>query len=654
MGVKFSNNATTTLAAGISASDLSITLPAGHGARFPALLAGDWFYLTLIDASGNMEIVKVTGRATDVLTVSRAAEGTSARAFSIGTTVSHRLTAQGLQDYGNQLMGAGHMFTVYWWPGSRAGIPAGCVPADGQTLTRALYPDAYAEIAAGKMPVVTEAAWSADPLQRGAYTLGDGSTTFRMPDYNGKQPGSIGAVFLRGDGVNSSGTAGTLQGDAIRNITGALSPNSDGAEGGWFGSDGGSGALAPRSTNASVFVPTLASNPSGRRAGISFDASRIVPTASENRPINVTGCWIIKLFGAVTNAGSLDAAALNTSKLDKTVFYDRAGTSGALSWRNKIINGNFDVWQRGTSVTPPNALDTFLADRFSVFSNTGSKTVYSKQSCLGTEPFTAKSYLRVVNTGMTSTDGCQISHRIEDARVCDGKTLTLSFWAKADSVKKMTFHVWRRFNATDGTTHVTAPIAKVFDLTTNWQKFTHTFTIPASVYPAPTYTNVSMTELGFKVSADADTVSTYPFFAPIQGQSGTFDVAQIQLEEGTVATPFEHRPYSVELALCQRYYQLLTAGFGIVGSSTVVHRFTMPFVVPMRAVPSLLLPNTPTPEVQTGTTGARMINALATQYSSTQNAQVDLIIASTTAAAGQVVTSASWSESACIRASAEL
>lgn len=82
MGIKFKNNAFGTLSAGIIAGDLTINLTAGHGARFPSLSAGDYFYSTLIDASGNLEIVKVTARATDALTVVRAQDGTSARAYS--------------------------------------------------------------------------------------------------------------------------------------------------------------------------------------------------------------------------------------------------------------------------------------------------------------------------------------------------------------------------------------------------------------------------------------------------------------------------------------------------------------------------------------------------------------------------------------------
>jgi hypothetical protein len=93
MGIKLSNNAFGTLASGINSSATSITLTTGQGARFPTLSAGDYFYATLIDTSNNLEIVKCTARSTDVLTVARAQENTTARSYSTGDRIEIRLTA---------------------------------------------------------------------------------------------------------------------------------------------------------------------------------------------------------------------------------------------------------------------------------------------------------------------------------------------------------------------------------------------------------------------------------------------------------------------------------------------------------------------------------------------------------------------------------
>jgi hypothetical protein len=98
MGIKFANSAFATLASGINSSATSITLTTGQGARFPSLSAGDYFFATLIDTSNNLEIVKCTARSTDVLTVVRGQESTTARAFSTGDRIELRVTAQGLVD----------------------------------------------------------------------------------------------------------------------------------------------------------------------------------------------------------------------------------------------------------------------------------------------------------------------------------------------------------------------------------------------------------------------------------------------------------------------------------------------------------------------------------------------------------------------------
>ncbi len=93
MGLKVTNNAFGTLNAGINSSATTIVLTAGQGARFPSLSAGDYFYATLIDTSNNLEIVKVTARSTDTMTVVRGQDGTTARAYSTNDRFELRPTA---------------------------------------------------------------------------------------------------------------------------------------------------------------------------------------------------------------------------------------------------------------------------------------------------------------------------------------------------------------------------------------------------------------------------------------------------------------------------------------------------------------------------------------------------------------------------------
>lgn len=95
----WTNNPRSTLAAGINDSALSLTVATGEGARFPNPGANQYFNVTLVDTSGNYEIVKVTARSSDTLTIVRAQQGTSARAFVLGDTVSLRVTKNTLERF---------------------------------------------------------------------------------------------------------------------------------------------------------------------------------------------------------------------------------------------------------------------------------------------------------------------------------------------------------------------------------------------------------------------------------------------------------------------------------------------------------------------------------------------------------------------------
>lgn len=98
MSALFTNFAYSTLQFSITAVQTTLTVASGQGARFPSPTAGDYFYLTLEDASLNREIVKVTARATDVLTIVRGQESTTGFAFTAGASAALRITAQGIVD----------------------------------------------------------------------------------------------------------------------------------------------------------------------------------------------------------------------------------------------------------------------------------------------------------------------------------------------------------------------------------------------------------------------------------------------------------------------------------------------------------------------------------------------------------------------------
>jgi hypothetical protein len=96
MPVLFTNNASAPLAASISSSATTIVVTTGQGALFPALSGSDYFYATLTNSSNQLEIVKVTARSSDTMTVVRGQEGTTARAYSAADKIEIRVTAAGL------------------------------------------------------------------------------------------------------------------------------------------------------------------------------------------------------------------------------------------------------------------------------------------------------------------------------------------------------------------------------------------------------------------------------------------------------------------------------------------------------------------------------------------------------------------------------
>jgi len=99
MGIKYTNNASTTLASSITNSATSLTVVTGAGALFPTLTGSDYFYCTLEDsAATTREIVKVTARSSDTFTIVRGQDGTTGTAFNAGDKVQLRLVRAALDN----------------------------------------------------------------------------------------------------------------------------------------------------------------------------------------------------------------------------------------------------------------------------------------------------------------------------------------------------------------------------------------------------------------------------------------------------------------------------------------------------------------------------------------------------------------------------
>ena len=94
----YTNNATATLSSSITAASTSLTVTSGQGALFPSTATGNYFYVTLVNTVGTVEIVKVTGKTTDTFTIVRAQDGTIASDFASGSKVELRIVAAGMNE----------------------------------------------------------------------------------------------------------------------------------------------------------------------------------------------------------------------------------------------------------------------------------------------------------------------------------------------------------------------------------------------------------------------------------------------------------------------------------------------------------------------------------------------------------------------------
>lgn len=199
------------------------------------------------------------------------------------------------------------LFTTLWWP-NRNSIPAGFVAADGQELPALTYLDAANAIANGIVPTTTNEDWLNNPIKRGCYVATSRAGFFRMPDYNGSYADSLGSLFLRGG--NGSLSDGAIQKDAIGDaqVPISYSPDTRGVGSATFN--------AKDRLAAALYQAKDGWNSAVSTWNVQNAINVVNMGATETRPINISGCWIIRLFGAVTEIGKADAKQLASDYAD--------------------------------------------------------------------------------------------------------------------------------------------------------------------------------------------------------------------------------------------------------------------------------------------------------------------------------------------------
>ena len=268
--------------------------------------------------------------------------------------------------------------------------------------------------------------------------------------------------------------------------------------------------------------------------------------------------------------------------------YANMTTTSISGFRNEIINGDFRINQR--VFTSTTTTGTYGLDRWYLETNTGTSTYSTQSFALGNviSGYEPTNFARVVTSGQSATGSFSLlTQQIEDVRNLAGQTATVSFWAKAASgTPKVAVTLDQLFGSGGSPSSTVNNLMGTVTLSTSWTRYILTATVASiSGKTIGTTANTSALRLRLWVSGGSD---LNPSAQSIGAQNNTFDFWGVQVEPGTIATPFEQRPIGTELALCQRYFQIYIDPplRGAASGSTSANRVGMVLPVPLRVTPT--------------------------------------------------------------------
>ena len=276
------------------------------------------------------------------------------------------------------------------------------------------------------------------------------------------------------------------------------------------------------------------------------------------------------------------AQAIRTlgNAIDTSLWNSGYGQAG----KNKIINGNFGVWQRGTTgFTTDN---TYTADRWRQSFSGGAASVSQQTFPTGQTdvPNNPTYFLRYAVT--TGDNSLRLEQPNEDVRTFAGQTITISFYAKGTNPSLGSVDIYFRQEFGGGGSAAVATLAGSIVLTASWQRFTKTITVPS----------ISGKTIGTNSNFLLDIRQP---IADTGAAAWTLDLSNVQMEYGSTATPFQTASggsIQGELALCQRYYfrnsgaaaNDMILGFCGVSANTTSPVFIFQPPVTMRVAPTAI------------------------------------------------------------------
>ena len=283
----------------------------------------------------------------------------------------------------------------------------------------------------------------------------------------------------------------------------------------------------------------------------------------------------------------------------------RVFDNSALSNRNLIINGAMQVAQRGTSVSNAIGAAYNTTDRFQdIFGLLGTWT--SENSSDAPDGFSNSHKLTCTTAAPSPAAGtfAIMSHMIEAQNLqrlaygtSSAKTMTLSLWVKSNKTGGASVDMYQPDNS-----NRLWSAAYTINSANTWEY--KTFVVPADTSGLINNDNGQGLGVSFWLNSGSDFTggshqTTWAAYTAVNrnvnnlGVGGAvndyFAITGVQLEVGDTATPFEHRSYGQELALCQRYCQISLPASGKGNSSGTLGAWLVPFSPRMRSLPSVTL-----------------------------------------------------------------
>jgi hypothetical protein len=237
------------------------------------------------------------------------------------------------------------------------------------------------------------------------------------------------------------------------------------------------------------------------------------------------------------NINPITKAANVKTTIGSDVEVGLADAQKSYKQRQAIINGNFDVWQRGVDFTTAG----YHADRWSDLLTPSTRS-YKIVAVAGQTviPGNPKNYLHIDRVANLVSQNGILSQKIEDVATFSGGKATLSFWASGTVGKVLALQVCQNFG-TGGSSQVVLPIIP-FTLSSAWQKFSITFDVPS---------------IAGKIVGEGSNLQLI-FVEPTGYTFGTFvmEITSVQFNIGAFPLSFQPKSFADELRDCQRYYEI--------------------------------------------------------------------------------------------------